>query len=352
MNKCWKRFLCATLAVFQLIAVSGIAFAESKAEAPQLLETLEDAASFSQPCSQPGTIETVTYDSRAYALEAVNHADQIIIEKTMYVYLPFGYDASKQYNVLYLLHGGMEEAGYWFGLGEKYANQESYAPTGNITQNLLDHLIAEGQIEPLIVVTPSFYSYADGYSGSMTGEEFPDWFWLELKNDIMPYVQNHYATFASKGSMEDLTAARDHQAYCGLSQGGITAYHSVLSHCTDVFSWVGIFSAGDIRYKIEMKDGKFTGLVTEIDETHLEEACANINASVDSQPIRFLYHACGDQDPIMFNYHKDTYGRMLNLCPEALTEGRNTLFHVNHGYTHNYQSWILDLYNVLQIFFK
>lgn len=41
----------------------------------------------------------------AYAVNAVLGTDYMIT-KSLHVYLPSGYDASKQYNILYLMHGG------------------------------------------------------------------------------------------------------------------------------------------------------------------------------------------------------------------------------------------------------
>ncbi len=50
---------------------------------------------YAAPCSEPGRIECIRYPSRAYALEAFYRKECIPLEKTMYVYLPYGYDAGK-----------------------------------------------------------------------------------------------------------------------------------------------------------------------------------------------------------------------------------------------------------------
>lgn len=72
---------------------------------------------YAAPCSEPGRIECVRYPSRAYALEAFYGKRNIPLEKTMYVYLPYGYDSGKKYPVLYLMHGGTDDEGYWFAKG-------------------------------------------------------------------------------------------------------------------------------------------------------------------------------------------------------------------------------------------
>ena len=57
-----------------------------------------------------GTVERMTYETFAYNIQALTGEEQMI-EKEAFVYLPYGYDASKPYNVLILLHGSTDQAG-------------------------------------------------------------------------------------------------------------------------------------------------------------------------------------------------------------------------------------------------
>jgi enterochelin esterase family protein len=60
----------------------------------------------------------------------------------MYVYTPFGYEASQdRYPVLYLLHGGGGDEDAWVTMGR-----------ANV---ILDNLIAAGKATPMIVVMPN-----------------------------------------------------------------------------------------------------------------------------------------------------------------------------------------------------
>ena len=56
-----------------------------------------------KPCSEQGNIVSLTYTAPAYAVNELLEKDETR-EKTLQVYLPFGYDETKQYNILYLLH--------------------------------------------------------------------------------------------------------------------------------------------------------------------------------------------------------------------------------------------------------
>ena len=110
--------------------------------------------SFAAPCPKQGKLELVHYTSRAYALEAIFGESPIAMEKSMWVYTPYGYDPSKKYNVLFLMHGGTDNEGYWFGQGRYRGDDvQKYTDYGNITASMIDHLIYKKQIDPLIVVT-------------------------------------------------------------------------------------------------------------------------------------------------------------------------------------------------------
>lgn len=103
---------------------------------------------YAEECSEKGTVETLRYTCHSYALEAVTGESDIMVEKSMNVYLPYGYDDNKEYDVLYLLHGtgGFED--YWIG----------DSSTGRITCNVLDNMIQRKECKPVIVVSPTYYS--------------------------------------------------------------------------------------------------------------------------------------------------------------------------------------------------
>ena len=164
---------------------------------------------FKQPANH-GTVVKENYDS-------------INGNKNMYVYLPYGYDESKKYNVFYLMHGGGE------------SEETCFNDSAIDIDIMLDNMIANGDIEPMIVVTPTFNKApsADGV-------------WEEMRKSIIPYVESKYSTYAEDTSLDGLRASRYHRAYGGFSMGGgstwanfnnnldIIAYFMPLSgHCWD-----------------------------------------------------------------------------------------------------------------------
>lgn len=299
------------------------------------------------PCQCQGKLECVSYQTRAYALEAHYGVDTIPMSKKMWIYTPYGYDPQRKYNVLFLMHGGTDDEGYWFGTGRYDANDvQKYPPIGNITKNMLDHLIHENRIEPLIVVAPSFNEELEPYN------QQPDWasayfdaaghFWKDLRYAIMPCIQANYSTYAQSATCDAFAQARDHFAFCGASQGSITGLFSVMGHCLDWFSYIGCFSAGAICFN---HDGK--KLTVAVDDEKLKE----IVRACEANPPRLWYNACGDDD-YMYATHRQTYDQMLSGHSVYLQENQNCVFVTHPGGKHSYSCWIEDLYNVLTSFFK
>jgi S-formylglutathione hydrolase FrmB len=161
---------------------------------------------------QPGTIETLAYEAE--------NQEGGKDKKKLHVYLPHGYDASDKntkYNVLYLMHGGGENEDLLFGgPGENRA-----------LKKILDNLIARGDIEPLIVVTPSFYG----------GKNDVALFHEELIGTILPLVETKYNTHARSGSASDLKASRAHRAFGGFSMGSVTTWHVFAKGGLDYFKY-------------------------------------------------------------------------------------------------------------------
>ncbi len=142
-----KKIFTLLLAILMLMGVNSMAEA---AHFPDELIPIPDG--YHNLSDQPGTLENLYYDT----WESFSYADKTQpLTKRAVVYLPYGYDEGKQYPVFYLMHGGWSNETVYLGTPER--------PWG--MKNILDHGIANGEIEPMIVVCPTYNNTSPEDSG-------------------------------------------------------------------------------------------------------------------------------------------------------------------------------------------
>ena len=248
-----KRILCTLLALFLLIPVAAFTEAQESAVPPEgdpapfgvpaegdpassgmpgeedsassgqpmsgmptgmegldseIFEMDDIPADYLQPCDQEGRVEKVTYVFGEEEDGSLNAA---------MVYLPVGYDESEEkYNVLYLLHASG-------GKPTIYLNPEKKTKF----RNLLDHMIADGRLEPLIVVAATYYPPESSVQYMFLGEqvELVSMFPMELVNKIIPTVEQNYRTYAETTDLEGIVASRAHRGIAGFSLGGVATWN-------------------------------------------------------------------------------------------------------------------------------
>ena len=121
------------------------------------------------------------------------------VEKPYTVYLPEGYDATKDnYPVLYLLHGAKGTC-------------ESWVKDGDV-QRIADEAVAAGDVRNMIIVMPDARGTGDYFAGpkmgyfNVKGWAYEDFFFQEF----IPHVEKNFKVIASK----------EGRAIAGLSMGG------------------------------------------------------------------------------------------------------------------------------------
>ncbi|MCR4698421.1 MAG: hypothetical protein K5762_03540 [Bacilli bacterium] len=266
-----------------------------------------------------GRIESLTYTTKDYILDSGKSE-----EKKLNVYLPYNYDESKQYNILYLLHGtdkqDVDHINTWFDRIE--------------IKNVLDNLIAYEQIDPLLVVCPTFYSYGLYGDDNVTDikEATPvktnssNNFTYELRNDIIPAVESKYATYASEISEAGLKASRDHRAMAGLSNGARITLNSGIIHNFDYLSTFGIYSSS----------------------WDASEIISALNSQAyQDLSLNGFYNASGIYD-FAYNKQKKMYDELLKS--DKFTTDNSKYFNITFGY-HSARSWRVGLYDSLLYMF-
>lgn len=152
-------------------------------------------AAYFESSDQPGQVIQVTYESQDYTM------DDTPITKPALVYLPYGYDENDtdtRYDILYLMHGWTMTANDFLGEGRS-----------NLV-NILDNLIASGDIPPVIVVSATFDAENQAQSFSRSVEELSV-FHNDLRENLMTYIESRFHTYAEDVTEEGFEASREHR---------------------------------------------------------------------------------------------------------------------------------------------
>ncbi len=162
--------------------------------------------SYREPATMQGKLQYEDYNTFDY------NGDMRPMQKYLVVYTPFGYAPDKEYDILYVTHGHTGGATTWIG-----------SPTDpHNMKNVLDHLMENGEVRPMIVVSVTYYDDNKDEETSDYDMEILNSFGKELRNDIIPFVESKYSTYAKSTDPEGLKASRDHRIMGGFSMGGVT----------------------------------------------------------------------------------------------------------------------------------
>lgn len=289
-----------------------------------------------------GTIEHISYQTKDY------YGDGAKITKYAYVYLPYEYDATKQYDVLYLMHG----------IG---GSEREWGMTGDSSKvkKIMDNLIFNEQAKPFIIVTPNGRSSADFANTNADYNSFYS-FGQELRNDLIPYIDTHYATYADCARVisdgedtgadsgesaadpalteavpqenaisYDLSASRSHRAMAGLSMGGMQTINIGMCECLDLFSWFGAFSSAPTSYPASDVAMKLTAFPEE--------------------NIDYFYAICGTEDGVAYASARSATRGLTDICDKL--DDSNFYWQELPG-AHDFDIWYLGFYNFAKIVFQ
>jgi enterochelin esterase family protein len=228
--------------------------------------------------------------------------------RRVYVYTPPGYEkSSARYPVLYLLHGAASD-------------ESSWSESGRVNL-ILDNLIADGKLKPLVVVMPYGYAYpptsplaggADAMKRQRAG------FNRDFIEDVIPLVQASYRVYAD----------REHRAIAGLSLGGAQAMGAGLSH-PELFSRVAGFSPA-------------LGAVTSPEAGGLDFKQLVAEAKKVNGEYKVLWVGCGTDDTLFKSVQ--AFSGMLDA------DGVKHTFRVTDG-AHTWLNWRRYLVEVAPLLF-
>ncbi|MBQ7433071.1 MAG: hypothetical protein IJV50_06400 [Lachnospiraceae bacterium] len=142
----------------------------------------------------------------------------------------------ESYDVFYLMHGGWSNETTTLGL----PGQES------AFKNILDNAIQNGDMEPLIVVCPTYNNTNENGQDSNSfslAMQLTRNYHNELVNDLMPAAEGKYSTYAEDTTASGLAASHDHRGFGGFSMGSVTTWRT-FEYYMDYFRYYLPMSCG------------------------------------------------------------------------------------------------------------
>jgi len=194
--------------------------------------------------------------------------------RNMWVYTPPGYDAKRKekYPVLYLNHGYSDDSNGWTQAGQ-----------ANL---ILDSLLHDGKIQPMVVVMPLGYGtrkiLTAGWArvGGLIWENeqsFSD----QLLHEVIPMAEEKY----------NIARDREHRAIAGLSMGGGHSIYTGLNH-PETFAYVGAFSSAVVSPSLPRNGGP-SKPTSEMLDRGFQEIVPNAKTQ---QPLKLFWMSCGTED--------------------------------------------------------
>lgn len=245
-----------------------------------------------------GKVQTITY----YSFVAEKNRKAKVI-------LPPNYDKSKEYPVLYLLHGIGGDENEWMG---------------GSPDKIVGNMIAAGTAKEMIMVLPNQLV-------QIPGETMPGYYLdpgrfvmfdrivEELKTSLMPFIENNYP----------VKPGRDNRAVAGLSMGGREAIHTGIDLIEDI-AYMGAFTPAVGVLPYETEKGLFTTETLTIPEEY--------------RPISMFMIVAGDNDTVVWDNPKK-YSDVLKA------NGVDHLFYNCPG-GHSFVAWKNGLYNFARRIFQ
>ena len=263
--------------------------------------------SYKNSIPQAGTIVKETYNG-------INGSN------ALNVYLPYGYDKNKKYNVFYFMHG----------MGDS-ENSLFYNDNGEM-QRVFDNMIKNGDIEPMIIVTPTFNKVsADTFYNAEN-------FYKEFRESVVPFVEGKYSTYAASTSKEDIAASRMHRAYGGFSMGSVSTW-AVFENCVDI---VGYFLPMSGAHHWGTGTADPSALARAVDKAGLKKDQYYIMSATGTDD--FAYSVLGPQIDGMKNLSQFEY-------TSDFSKG-NFWFILANGGSHGWYYVRQYIYNCLPFFFR
>lgn len=266
--------------------------------------------------NESGTVEVTSYNARDWTNEM-----PVYSEKHATVYLPYNYDPDGDYDLLIMIPG--------LGCGYRWALNTPWFGYGDVgtvyVRNMLDNMIGEGLIKPMIVVNIG-WGRTDAVPEQCWSVDMPQMA-NEIRYDLLPHLVGTYALYAHDDTEECIRQNREHFGVWGYSYGSMIVNAAVIPNDYDLFAWFA---------SISPSAQDMTDAASAVNRSDLELGCYIMGtgaADVSRQPSLRCY------------------SDFVSMCASA-DDGVNAYLLDNEVYGHDGTMAMTALYNSLLLFFE
>lgn len=312
MNMRYRSLIVAL--IFLCLVPLGLSEGLNSNSIPETIEEIPQE--YFTEANEPGTLVRLDYQTwESFSYESHNQK----LNKTAWVYLPYGYDETQSYNILYYMHGGWSNETTTLGTTEH----------PSVFKHVIDHAIQDDKMVPMIIVCPTYNNTnlngqdSDSFSLAMRLTEN---YHNELVNDLIPAVEGRFSTYAEGTSADELIASRDHRAFGGFSMGSVTTWRT-FEYCLDYF-----------HYYLPMSCG-----------TSLNDE-AILAAARNRDPDSYFIWVMTGTDDFAYGYDETRVSAMRNtpwLTENGGGHDGNFAYRVKQGYAHDGTAAMEYTYNAL-----
>lgn len=310
-----KRIICLALIIAMAFSFSACGLSNEQIIKRIDNDILAIPDEYKLPCKNDGQTISFEYSTSCESKRAI-------------IYIPYEYDENKSYNIIY-------------GLGGSSANERYYfSEAGNESEfkNILDNMIYNNDIEPLIFVSDNFTFSKDEEITPDEIDERIDIYCKDVKAYLIPAVESQFSTYADDITPQGIEASREHRAFTGFSQGSAITWH-MLEQNIDCFHYYMPISGSPFDNACEGYD---TDFVPTLNET--------LSSSEYSKDNIRIYAYVGTKDytmPRMYYFIDYLEGKSSKIVLDD-----NLSFNALEGGTHSYESVKTYTYNYLLKIFK
>lgn len=248
-------------------------------------------------------------DVKQYEVQDVPHGDVRALRyfskvtnswRKMFVYTPPGYENNikQKYPVLYIMHGGGEDARGWVEQGR--------------TDIIIDNLIAAKKALPMLIVCLD--ANVGGYPNVQK----------EIINNIIPFVESKFRVDAKPSK----------RALAGLSMGGLNTLYVGIPN-NDIFNYLGVFSSGWFA-----SGGMGAGNEAEESYAYIKNNIGKFNSN-----MKLFWISEGGREDIAYNNGQTMIKRLKELNVKYT-------YYESKGGGHTWPVWREDLFLFAPKLFK